>query len=161
MTHTDMTKPFSSNPNLADWIPSEQQIQTITAARELLDLDPEEEGDSTNAITVNALNVMCHLNPEVTDPPAVGRRHVRVPHAEHRLPLPNPKHGRELMPKQTTAPRFLRISEVLQMTGMGKTFIYDRMRDGTFPKQIQLGSRTVVWNEQEVTKWMEDRMACR
>ena len=48
------------------------------------------------------------------------------------------------MPKQTTAPRFLRISEVLQMTGLGKTFIYDRMRDGTFPKQIQLGSRTVV-----------------
>ena len=67
MTHTDMTKPFSTNPKLADWVPSEQQIQTITAARELLDLVPEEEGDSTNAYTVNALNVMCHLNPEVTD----------------------------------------------------------------------------------------------
>ena len=65
------------------------------------------------------------------------------------------------MPRQTTAPRFLRLPEVLQITGMGKTFIYDRMRDGTFPKQIQLGSCTVVWNEQEVTKWMEDRMACR
>ena len=65
------------------------------------------------------------------------------------------------MPRQNTAPRFLRISEVLQMTGMGKTFIYDRMRDGTFPKQIQLGSRTVVWNEQEVTKWMADRVASR
>ena len=37
------------------------------------------------------------------------------------------------------------------MTGMGKTFIYDRMRGGTFPKQIQLGSRSVVRNEQEVT----------
>ena len=47
------------------------------------------------------------------------------------------------------------------MTGMGKTFIYDRMRDGTFPKKIQLGSRSVVWNEQEVTKWMEDQMASR
>ena len=47
------------------------------------------------------------------------------------------------------------------MTGMGKTFIYDRMRDGTFPKQIQLGSRSVVWNEQEVIKWMEDQMASR
>ena len=57
--------------------------------------------------------------------------------------------------------RFLRFAEVLQMTGMGKTFIYDRMRDGAFPKQIQLGSRTVVWNEQEVTKWMADRMASR
>ena len=65
------------------------------------------------------------------------------------------------MPRQTTAPRFLPLPEVLQITGMGKTFIYDRMRDRTFPKQIQLGSRTVVWNEQEVTKWMEDRMASR
>ena len=65
------------------------------------------------------------------------------------------------MPRQTTAPRFLRLSEVLQMTGMGKTFIYDRINDGTFPKQIQLGSRTVVWDKQEVIKWMEDRMASR
>ena len=65
------------------------------------------------------------------------------------------------MPRQTTAPRFLRISEVLQMTGMGKTFIYDRMKDGTFPKQIQLGSRSVVWNEQEVIKWMEEQMRSR
>ena len=66
-----------------------------------------------------------------------------------------------LMPKQVTAPRFLRLPEVLQMTGMGKTFIYDRMNDGTFPKQIQLGGKSVVWNEQEVTKWMEHRMANR
>ena len=65
------------------------------------------------------------------------------------------------MPRQSTAPRFLLLPEVLQITGMSKTFIYDRINDGTFPRQIQLGSRTVVWNEQEVTKWMEDRMACR
>ena len=58
-------------------------------------------------------------------------------------------------------PPFLRLAEVLEMTGMGKTFIYDRMKDGTFPKQIQLGSRSVVWNEQEVIKWMEDKMASR
>ena len=65
------------------------------------------------------------------------------------------------MPRQTTAPRILRLPEVLQITGMGKTFICDRINDGTFPKQIQLGSRTVVWNEQEVTSWMEDQMASR
>ena len=58
-------------------------------------------------------------------------------------------------------PRFLRLAEVLEMTGMGKTFIYDRMKEGSFPKQIQLGSRSVVWNEQEVIKWIEDRMASR
>ena len=66
------------------------------------------------------------------------------------------------MPAGTKArPSFLRLSEVLQITGMGKTFIYDCINDGTFPKQIQLGSRTVVWNEQEVIKWMEDQMASR
>ena len=47
------------------------------------------------------------------------------------------------------------------MTGMGKTFIYDCMKEGALPKQIQLGSLSVVWNEQEVIKWMEDRMASR
>ena len=50
-----MTKPFSTNPKLADWVPSEQQIQTITAARELLDLVPEEGGDSTNKSVVQSL----------------------------------------------------------------------------------------------------------
>ena len=68
MTHTDMTKPFSTNPKLADWVPSEQQIQTITATRELLELVPQEEGDSINAHTINTLNVQSHLHPEVTDP---------------------------------------------------------------------------------------------
>ena len=57
--------------------------------------------------------------------------------------------------------RFLRLAEVLEMTGMGKTFIYDRMKEGSFPKQIQLGSRSVVWNEQEVITWMEEQMASR
>ena len=68
MTHTDMTKPFSSNPKLADWIPSEQQIQTITAARELWDLVPEEDGDDMTLFWINALDVRFHLHPEVTDP---------------------------------------------------------------------------------------------
>ena len=42
MTHTDMTKPLSTNPKLADWVPSEQQTQTITVARALWNLVPEE-----------------------------------------------------------------------------------------------------------------------
>ena len=63
-----MTKPFSTNPKLADWVPSEQQIQTITAARDILDLVPEEEGDETNKSSINILNVYSHLHPEITDP---------------------------------------------------------------------------------------------
>ena len=63
-----MTKPFSSNPKLADWVPSEQQIQTIIAARDIWDLVPEEEGDETNKSSINILNVYSHLHPEITDP---------------------------------------------------------------------------------------------
>ena len=65
------------------------------------------------------------------------------------------------MPKKVSAPRFLQLPEVLEMKGMGKTFIYDRMNDGTFPKQIQQGDQSVVWNEQVDIKWMEDPTANR
>ena len=41
-----------------------------------------------------------------------------------------------VMPSGTRAqPRFLRLSEVLEMTGMGKTFIYARMKEGIFPSR--------------------------
>lgn len=63
-----MSTPFSTNPKLSDWIPSEQQILTITAARELWDLVPEEEGDETNKSCINILNVYSHLHPEIADP---------------------------------------------------------------------------------------------
>ena len=68
MIRTDMTKPFSSNPKLEHWVPLEQQIQTITAARELWDWLPEEERDDLNLFQINALDVRSHLHPEVTDP---------------------------------------------------------------------------------------------
>ena len=53
------------------------------------------------------------------------------------------------MPKQVSAPQLIRLPEVLQMTGMDKTFIYDRMKEGTFPKQIQLGGKSVVWTSKK------------
>ena len=57
------------------------------------------------------------------------------------------------------SPHFFFLSQVVEMTGMGKTFIYARKSDGTFPKQIQLGSRSVVWNEREVIDWMNQQIA--
>ena len=63
-----MSKPFSANPRLVDWVPSPQQVKTINEARRLLGLVPEEEGDATNALRINVLNVYSFLNPEVIDP---------------------------------------------------------------------------------------------
>ncbi len=45
------------------------------------------------------------------------------------------------------------------MRGISKTLIYARISDGTFPKQIQLGSRSVVWNERDVIDWMNQQIA--
>ena len=36
------------------------------------------------------------------------------------------------------------------MTGMGKTLIYARINDGTFPKQIQLDTRSVVSSNRDI-----------
>ena len=63
------------------------------------------------------------------------------------------------MPKQVDPPRFIRLPQVIELTGMGKTFMYSRISDGTFPKQIQLGSRSVVWNERDVIAWMNQQIA--
>ena len=41
--------------------------------------------------------------------------------------------------------RLLRLPEVINMFGIKKTTIYDRMKKGTFPKDISLGGNIVVW----------------
>jgi predicted DNA-binding transcriptional regulator AlpA len=55
----------------------------------------------------------------------------------------------------------LSFAEVLEMTVIGKTFVYDRMTDGTFSTQIRLGPRAILWNERELLQWWEDRIASR
>ena len=63
------------------------------------------------------------------------------------------------MPKQTTAPRFLRISEVLDRVGVSRPTIYRWVAAGEFPKQISIGANSVVWLESsDVTKWMDQRI---
>ena len=49
-------------------------------------------------------------------------------------------------------PRFLRLPEVLNLVGVTRSTLYRWMDAGAFPKQIHLGPRSVVWNEQEVIK---------
>ena len=55
--------------------------------------------------------------------------------------------------------RFLRLHEVKRLTGLGKSTIYVRMAEGSFPRQISLGPRLVVWSELHIQQWMEEQMA--
>ncbi|SVD77197.1 uncharacterized protein METZ01_LOCUS430051, partial [marine metagenome] len=36
--------------------------------------------------------------------------------------------------------RFIRLNEVLSRTGYGRTTIYRKMEDGSFPKSVKLGN---------------------
>lgn len=50
--------------------------------------------------------------------------------------------------------KFLRLPQVKQSTGLSKSTIYSRIAEGTFPKQITLGPRLVVWVESDIQNWI-------
>lgn len=40
------------------------------------------------------------------------------------------------------------------MVGMSRSTIYERMKAGRFPRNIELGGNLVVWREVDVQAWM-------
>jgi prophage regulatory protein len=64
--------------------------------------------------------------------------------------------------------RLIRLNEVLSRTGYGRTSIYRKMDEGSFPKCLKLGSptknptqfdcRAIAWIEDEVDQWVESRI---
>lgn len=50
--------------------------------------------------------------------------------------------------------KLLRLPEVKATTGLSKSTIYARISEGTFPKQIPLGPRLVVWVETDIQNWI-------
>ena len=61
--------------------------------------------------------------------------------------------------------RLIRLPEVMNRTGYGRTSIYRKMEDGSFPRCVKLGGpledtnafdcRAIAWIEEEVDQWME------
>jgi prophage regulatory protein len=59
------------------------------------------------------------------------------------------------------ADRLLPLSAVKELAGIGKTMIYRKMREGTFPKCCKPGGASSRWSEREVVAWKEAVMAAR
>ncbi|WIH20962.1 AlpA family transcriptional regulator [Photobacterium damselae] len=57
--------------------------------------------------------------------------------------------------------RFIRLKEVMHVTGLGRSSIYNYMAEGRFPKTVSLGGRAVAWVESEITDWMLERVSGR
>ena len=55
--------------------------------------------------------------------------------------------------------KLLRLPQVKATTGLSKSSIYARISEGTFPKQIPLGPRLVVWVESDIQNWIAKQVA--
>lgn len=55
--------------------------------------------------------------------------------------------------------RMLRVRQVCQVTGLGRSTIYLMESEGRFPRRVQLGLRAVAWIESDVQAWLQARAA--
>ena len=55
----------------------------------------------------------------------------------------------------------LRLPTVKAITGLSRSTIYLRMSEGSFPRQVNLGSRAVGWLASEIDHWIEEKLASR
>jgi prophage regulatory protein len=56
----------------------------------------------------------------------------------------------------TTA--ILRLPEVKSRTGLSRSTIYLRVKEGSFPTPISLGDRAVGWVDSEIQDWLEQQI---
>ena len=53
--------------------------------------------------------------------------------------------------------RFLRIRQVMQVTGLSRMTIYRLELAGKFPKRRQLSENSVAWLEADISQWIDSR----
>lgn len=54
--------------------------------------------------------------------------------------------------------RWLTLSDVLRVTSLARTTIYDLIREADFPSQVKIGSAS-RWSESDVLDWMARKHA--
>jgi prophage regulatory protein len=57
--------------------------------------------------------------------------------------------------------RLLTIEQVCERVSLAKRSIYDQIKAGRFPLQVQLSPGRVAWLEDEVNAWLAARIAAR
>lgn len=54
--------------------------------------------------------------------------------------------------------RIIRLKAVIYSTGLARSTIYKYIGEGTFPKPVPLGDRSVGWIDSEVQEWILARI---
>jgi len=56
---------------------------------------------------------------------------------------------------------FIRLPEVLYLTGLGKTSIYKLMNTNSFPKPTSFGARRIAWKRSDIQTWIKSKIQAR
>ena len=57
-----------------------------------------------------------------------------------------------------SAPSIIRRKTVEARTGLSRSTIYQRIKDGTFPPPISLGAKAVGWLQSDIEDWISERV---
>lgn len=55
------------------------------------------------------------------------------------------------------ASRLVSVRDVLILTSISRGTLYNWIKQGDFPKPVQIGKRRVAWREQQVRDWISSR----
>lgn len=54
--------------------------------------------------------------------------------------------------------KFIKLPQVMDMTGLGKTSVYKFMSENCFPMPVTLIGKSKAWVDYEVVEWIEKRI---
>lgn len=66
--------------------------------------------------------------------------------------------GAEVLTVVAEEDRLMRLPEVLRLTGMCRSALYDQMSRGEFPRSIKIGPRAASWSARAVRNWISQRV---
>ena len=58
----------------------------------------------------------------------------------------------------TRPEKLLRLDAVEERTGLKKSSVYAGMKARTFPAAVRLSARAVAWREEDIDRWVSDRV---
>ena len=53
--------------------------------------------------------------------------------------------------------QLLRLNDVIAAIGMKRSWIYQKTKDGKFPKPIKLSERAIAWYASDIEAWIKSR----
>ena len=66
---------------------------------------------------------------------------------------------KDVFMSQISTQRIVRLPEVMLRTGLSRSSIYNFLSEGTFPKRIKLGQRSMGFIEADINVWISSKCA--